>query len=67
VCCGSVFVSKGTFGQGNSCAIKLSFNIVYKWFEKFAQGHMKLEDNDRPSCPAEIPVDETVSYVQSMF
>jgi len=39
----------------------LSHNTVYKWSEKFAQGHMKLEDNDRPSCPAEIPTDEAVS------
>jgi len=54
---GLFFVALSTFGQGCSKAHFLCigscmlFKAVHKLVENFAQGHSKLEDNERLHCP----------------
>jgi hypothetical protein len=42
----------------------LTRNDYYNWAEQFAQGRIiKVEDNDTPGRPVEIPTHAAVSWV----
>jgi hypothetical protein len=49
--------------HGKNC---LSHKFLYLWFQKFTQGYMKLEDNDRPGHPLKITTDVAVGQVEEI-
>lgn len=49
---------------GKNC---LLCKAVYKWVEKFAQGFLKLEENDRQNRSVEIVTNMAVSQLEKML
>jgi hypothetical protein len=70
---GLFFVALSTFGQRRSKVHFLCidncmlFKAVYKSAENFAQGHSKLEDNERLHCPLWLWYQPTQFYVAGFW